>query len=233
MSYIPGPIGRALQSLGLPPNDKTIHNPSIDVSMFEESERALRAIIEESIPQDGTVVKRAISWTFSNALNAGDKREAYDFEPIVYGKEIEFIKREGNPYDEGWTLAWGHLKKLTKISNKKIARIALSIKKKIQQNPNNLVRDMKEVAGFLGVELAVSPAIIRYLKKTGRVTVAWYAKTKTIDEMIKLGLIAPPNDIKKRTILKDFLWDKIDRVLEIKTMLDEQQIVTSDWWREK
>ncbi len=219
IAHLPAVIGRVLQELGLPTGDKTIHNPEIDLSLFRESWEALCAIIEDSIPQDGTVLPRAISWTFSNALNAGNKREAYDFEPILDNEEVALIKEFGKPRRKCWSLEWGDIDRLAKSADRVTSRLALSIAEKIMQNPNRLVKNMQDIAATLGVKVAISPGTLRLMRKSDRVSISWYARTRTIDDMIRLALIAPPNDVRKRRLLSGYLEERHEQVSQIRAEL--------------
>ncbi len=224
IAHLPTVIGRVLQELGLPTGDKTIHNPEIDISLFMESWEALCAIIEDSIPQDGTVLPRAISWTFSNALNAGNKSEAYDFEPMLDKEEVAFIKKFGKLRRKCWSIEWGELKRLRESDDRRTAQLAVGIARKIKQNPNRLVMTMEEIGSRLGVKIARSPGTLRLMRRTDRVSISWYARTKTIDDMIRLALIAPPNDVKKKELLKRYLGKRAERVSKIKDNLTREGV---------
>jgi hypothetical protein len=224
IAHLPTVIGRVLQELGLPTGDKTIHNPEIDISLFKESWEALCAIIEDSIPQDGTVLPRAISWTFSNALNAGNKSEAYDFEPILDKEEVAFIKEIGKSRKNCWSVAWGKLDELAESGYGHSQESSIRIIRKAEENPNRLALNMKAIGTMLGVRIAVSPGTIRLMKKTDRVSVSWYARTRFVSDMVKLGLIAPPNDVRKREILKEYLRPRQDLVRKIEAKLKKRGV---------
>ncbi len=78
----------------------------------------------------------------------------------------------------------------------------------------------------------VSPYSIRYHQKTGRVSVSWVARTANIHEAMKLAMVAPPNDVKKRKIMRASLRSKPDEVRRIYDEFADNGIDLEKWWIE-
>ncbi len=207
-SCFPSPIGKALQYWSLSPSDKTVQNSGFDPALIESSWRASGAFMEELIPQDGTVKSSRMSWTHSHALHPGNKTGKFGAFPIISQEEASLIIEHGKPGKNCRRLSMGKLIEL-KGKSHQIAQIAAELEKKILKNPNNLINNEKRIAESLGVKVVVSPYSIRYHQKTARVSVSWVARTANIHEAMKLAMVAPPNDVKKRKIMRASLRRRI------------------------
>ena len=230
-SCFPSPIGKALQYWSLSPCDKTVQNAGFDPALIERSWRASGAFMEELIPQDGTVKSSRMSWTHSHALHPGNKIGKFGVFPIISQEEANLIIEHGEPGKNCRRLSMGKLIEL-KGKSHQIAQIAAELEKKILRNPNNLINDEKRIAENLGVKVVVSPYSIRYHQKTGRVSVSWVARTANIHEAMKLAMVAPPNDVKKRKIMRASLKSKPDEVRRIHDEFADNGIDLKKWWIE-
>ncbi|MHA1588220.1 MAG: hypothetical protein ACTSV9_05520 [Candidatus Thorarchaeota archaeon] len=230
-SCFPSPIGKALQYWSLSPCDKTVQNSGFDPALIESSWRASGAFMEELIPQDGTVKSSRMSWTHSHALHPGNKIGKFGVFPIISQEEANLIIEHGEPGKNCRRLSMGKLIEL-KGKSHQIAQIAAELEKKILRNPNNLINDEKRIVKNLGVKVVVSPYSIRYHQKTGRVSVSWVARTANIHEAMKLAMVAPPNDVKKRKIMRASLRSKPDEARRIYNEFADNGIDLEKWWIE-
>ncbi|MHA1769740.1 MAG: hypothetical protein ACTSV3_07840, partial [Candidatus Thorarchaeota archaeon] len=230
-SCFPSPIGNASAFWGLKSGDKAIQNTELDVSFFEESKKACFAIIEESLAQDGSVGKGYASWSFSNTLNSGNTG-MYDKPDIISPDEIELIKKEGTQYKKPacWQLPWTRLVELKKSESEETSRLARSIEDKILAHPNKLILSIYGIAKRVGLNIPIVVDNIRFYHKTGRVSVAWRARTKKGNNAIRLAILAPPNDIVKKSVYREWLQsipDEVDGALE---ELEAEGYTTTRWW---
>ncbi len=230
LTHFPSAIGKGLMFLGLPAGDKTIQNPSLFPTIKDGSERVQRAYVEEMLPQDGCIGVRMIIWTRANALHAGDKTEKYGFEPKVGRQEIDLIQNHGKRSEKGHSLSWGKLDDLTMHSDKRTAQVAKDLQKIVWDNPNRLIDDETEIVRNLGVDVETKPYMIRYYPKSGRVSVAWNARTSSIKECVKLGILAPPNDTKKKEILRRILKSRPDEVESAIGEIENMGLEFDKWW---
>ena len=198
--------------------------------ILESSWRALCAFIEDLIPEDGSVMPGRIWWTHTNVLHPGEKCEMYDVLPVVGQEEIDFIKKFGNPEAESWRLAMGELRKQKRSRSSEIAQMAERLHDIVFQNPNRLIMSEKRIVENLGIKVRCVPASVFYHGKTGRVSVAWVIHTASADEAMKLAMIAPPNDVKKRGILKDWLRSIPEDVKRVQAELVRSGIEAEKWW---
>ena len=229
----PSVLGRMLLHLGVPSGDRTVQNPGLPEVVFGFSWRARCVLVENIVPQDGTVSDRAISWTHSNVLDPGEKGERYSVWPVVNDGDIAFIKKHGDEYQEYWVLNISGLEKRKKSLKHDDAIAASSLLDKIDHNPNRLIKDGKKLTDSIGVEMVTVPRTVHYFKKTGRVTVSWEIHTANVQEAVKLATIAPPDDVKKKQAVKSLL---IRRPEDVKHALDyfaARGINIQPWWSDK
>ena len=92
------------------------------------------------------------------------------------------------------------------------------------------MRDEERITSIIGIKIVTTPDQIRYFTKTGRVSVSWQARTANSIEAMKLAIIAPPNDVKKRNFLRGWLRSKSDEVEEICKYLAENNLEFRKWW---
>jgi len=62
-----------------------------------------------------------------------------------------------------------------------------------------------------------------------KVTVAWVVYTTGTYEMLKFAIMAPPNDVTKRKILRDTLRNNRSLVTKVLVELTNRGIVANDW----
>ena len=235
VSYIPSPYGVILQHLGIPSGDRTIQNPGLPSFILDGTWKVKCAYIEDLIPQDGSVYGYTIAWFHSNVLHAGDKTEKYGFHPRIGYHEIDFIRKYGNPEKHANALPFAKLLQIRDsedIQNSKDKQIAEILIRRIYQNKNNLIEDSKKLVDSMGIEIEVSPTTIRYHKRSGRVSVAWTARTAGLYETIKLAIIAPSNDVVKRGALREILISNPDEADKASKELANKGIKAIIWWND-
>jgi hypothetical protein len=225
----PGVLGKALLSLGLTPGNKTILNPVLPEFIMDFSYNAKCAFFEELIPQDGTVDGTHVTWCHSNAIRTGDKEDKYDFDPLIGEEVVGFIKEHGKPAKKYWRLSLGTLHRLMSSKNKAEAEMAWKLHRVIYENANSFVQREILLAEDIGVLVEPVPYSVFYHRKTERVTVSW-SGVLSEDNDIRLLIIAPPNDIKKREIARKWLLNNLKSVNEIVDELTRRGIRINQWW---
>ncbi|TFG11663.1 hypothetical protein EU537_11805 [Candidatus Thorarchaeota archaeon] len=85
----------------------------------------------------------------------------------------------------------------------------------------------------IGIEIDIKPYTTRFHKRTGRVSVAWYAVPKDLYEPVKLGILAPLNDLRKRNIVKKMLTKHPEEVFDAMQDLEGRGIRIQKWWMEE
>jgi len=118
---------------------------------------------------------------------------------------------------------------LTNLENS-FPDIVSSLKQAVYDNPKRLINDEANLARDLGIEIEIKPYMIRYYKKTGRVTIAFNARTRGVRNAIRFMIIAPPNDKVKKNLAKKMLQSNPDITLEVLGKLNEEKIKIDEWW---
>ncbi|NHI83568.1 MAG: hypothetical protein EAX81_04640 [Candidatus Thorarchaeota archaeon] len=228
--FLPSPFGIVLLHLGIPSGDRTVQNPGLYPELREFSVKAQCGFIENLIPQDGTISRKNVQWTHSNALHAGDKTEIYGIEPKVGRKEINLIIEEGKREKHSWVLNYGKLEELRQSDSDNLRHIADSLWNIVYENPNRLVEDEIRIVRKLGVNYNAKPYTIRYHERSGRVSVAWTAEPESVLESIKLAMIAPSNDVIKRQIMRDLIANHPKYMRRALRQFEKNGIEVYQWW---
>ncbi|MHA2142694.1 MAG: hypothetical protein ACXADD_14480 [Candidatus Thorarchaeota archaeon] len=230
VSYFPTPLGKALQSLGIPPGDRTVQNHGLFSELKKFSRKAQCALIEDIIPQDGTVYRKRILWTHSNVLDSANKSEIYGIESKIGKRQVELIKDYGKREKHGWVLRYGKLNEIQNSGHVGPQQEAEKLRKIVYENKNKLIQDQLEIAKNLGIQYQAKPYAIRYHERTGRVSVSWTAEPKGVLESIKLGMLAPPNDVVKRELVKDLIRNNQDHMKRAMKQFSDYGIDVRRWW---
>ena len=221
--HMPTIIGRILQQMGLQSGNKTRHNPKLGREFLDAMTwEVARAFTEDTIPEDGTVRAGRISCTHSVMLLSH-----------IGNDEVDLIKKHGKQEGDSWRLPIGKLKKLRNSKDAKIAQTAKRLYQIVRNNPSNQIDDEKQIVESLGVNLVDSPVSVHYHGITGNVTVSWRWTTAGEKEAMKLAIIAPPNDVRKRAILKRWLLENSAEVERLFKELASQGLNVQRWWIEK
>jgi len=221
--YMPKIIGKILQKMGLKSGNKTRHNPQLNREFLDAmSWEVARAFTEDTIPEDGTVRAGRISCTHSVMLS-----------PYIGKDMIDLIKGDGKKEGDSWRLPVGKLKKLRNSKDAKTAQTAEKLYHRVMANPSNQIKDEKQIVESLGVVLVDSAVSVHYHRKSGNITVSWRWTTAGEKEAMKLAIIAPPNDMRKRAILKKWLQENAEEVERVFKEIRSQGLNVQRWWIDK
>ncbi len=225
-------VGKMLLKLGLTPGNKTIHNPCFPEVIFNFSESALCAVLEELIPQDGTVTPTSVSCSHSHTLHPGID-VSIQMKPLINQEEVDLVKDKGTPYEHYSRLSIGLLKDFAKSKDSRISKVAKRLLKHISENLNNFIEGEVRIATLLGIKVVSNPQSVFYHKRTGAVTISWGVRTTGKFEAIRFAMIAPPNDVKKKRVMHRAILDNPAIVEKILSEHRELGIVIRKWWEEE
>jgi hypothetical protein len=230
--YFPSVIGRAFIHMGLLAGDKTIQNAGIGLFLDRMSWAGASAFMQELIPQDGSVSIGRIDWSHSHALYPGLSDKDYTNLAIISEEEVNFIKNKGERSRGSRRLSWGTILDWKNSASSETARIAANLANNILNNPNNLICAEELLSNKLHVKTVPTPDQIRYFTKTGRVSVSWQGRTANSIEAMKLAIVAPPNDVNKRSLLEEWLRSNPDDVEEVCQYYMTKGITLHRWWED-
>ncbi|MHA2383788.1 MAG: hypothetical protein ACXACT_14530 [Candidatus Thorarchaeota archaeon] len=222
----PRSLGRAFIYWGFTYGDKPIQNRGLSQLIHEGGEEIARPYFEELISEDGSFNERSgFSWSRSVVLNAGKKNSRYDFKPIISQEDIQFVKDNANV---GWEerniigISMPKLKGLMESENKNISDQAQNLMNTIRKNPSNLIMDEADLARSLGIHVDTYPKDITYSKTTGRFSVNWAAYSFRKKDKLRWGLLAPPNDERKKKKLDNWFAKHTDDVEQMRKQLESE-----------
>lgn len=229
--YLPTPFGTILKYLGIKSGNKSITNPVIPYFVTNGSQQQICAFFEDFIPQDGTVSSKVISLTQSTSLHPGKSINDYPEAFQLDNDLIKFIIRHGKNQKSCRLLSRKKLVRLMNTKSTPDSKLARKLNQIVHQNPNNIIIQSAKMAKKIGVDMNARPYAIRYFKKSGKITVEWIARTNGLYDMIKLAIVAPPNDVIKREILRDVLRKNKDHVNKAIQELTARGILVNTWWK--
>lgn len=147
-------------------------------------------------------------------------------ESEISPEHISFLKERGTPYRTKPIkyVPRGTLDELANSNDSEVARTTKSLLDIIKKNESNLMKDEKEIAKSFGFKTNTNFAQIRYSLQTGRVSVYWTTSTSGSHEAMKWGIVCPPNDVRKRNAVKEWIQKNPRKVLKAKHDLDTKQL---------
>jgi hypothetical protein len=229
--FFPAPLGQILMKLGIVSGDKSFLNYHVPSFILNGSLKTRYAFFEDFVPQDGSVSSSSIELFQSTAIHPGDKAKAYPQAFKLDRRLISFIIKHGKNTKKCWTLQRTKLLKLKKSTDKNDAKLAIELEKVINRNRNNILDGCVWIARTFGVDMESKASTIRCYKKSKKVSVAWVARPISSYEMVKLGILAPPNDVKKRKIVRDTLQKRSKMVRRAMKEFSDKGLSIEEWWK--
>ncbi|MHA1638117.1 MAG: hypothetical protein ACTSUO_04145 [Candidatus Thorarchaeota archaeon] len=226
---LPHVLGRLMIKLGIPSGDKSIQSYGLPDFILNGSPEIMRAYLEEVIPEDGSVKiydkSKAICIGRNAILYDIEKGERYRFEQKLTMAQVQFIKRHGKNKKgmiKGKILNVGKLRALSKSDRPKISDVASEILQIAYNNPVVLLNHEQIIIQKLGMTCQ-EPKLsqITWCEKTGRVSSTWRLNVCNLLSIAKWGLLASPNDLRKKAKLVDWMKSRPDVVSKA---MDELQL---------
>ena len=233
---LPSPFWEALTFWGFSPGDKPIHNEGLPIDIERLSYESMAIYLGELIPEDGSFEKKGkFSWTRTIVLDSGIKEEKYGFESLISSDIVDFIKNRGDDenHPRGEPRKFIYVTELQEIakaqdSEKSERILAEELHSIVYANPSKLIEDEARMAERLGIEVSVNPRKIRYSPRTGRVSVYYECQTSGVEAAEKFAIICPPNDVRKRTQVKNWIRQRnLDSTIK---EIEKQGIPYNKWW---
>ncbi|MHA1962448.1 MAG: hypothetical protein ACW99U_19765, partial [Candidatus Thorarchaeota archaeon] len=221
--HIQNQVGIMMIKEGLTPGNKAINNPGLPEGFVNWSEESKRAYLEELIPEDGHFVPRGrFTWSRNIIIYINNGAEK-GFQSKVGIDEVNLVRDHGLG-EKGLVkmkaLAPGTLSDLQENSDPEIAKTATNLHTVVWAVRSNLIDDECAIAQSLGIEIALRPDSIRYYPKSDQLSVRWKARTKGKEDAIRWAQIAPPNDVRKREAVEEWLRKEVENWLNQKEWVD-------------
>jgi hypothetical protein len=202
--YFPPVIGRMLAKVGMPIGSKTTINIGLPSFILENPESYGRDHLREVIPEDG-------SFQFSRPCFSIDRAAPLhipDGSLMITPEEIEMIHSHGSPITlkfpdnprDAITITFRKLRDLSKTNTE-----ANKLYQRILQSRNRLLDDEGSICKANGINIAIRPSRVYLHKDTGKITVIWGLRTRTLQDAMRWAILAPPHDVYKRSLVERFI----------------------------
>ncbi len=216
----PSVIGRMLEKRGFTVGDKTVQNNGVpefilngDIEVVIEYLRQLWA--EDGYFTFGEGQHTYFSWTRSVSLLDPQKDAKYGIDYGITEEMIQFIHDHGEyieyfngKYHPRYVLSGGTLRELEKLNDSIVASKAQAFSRFIDENKSILMTTEEGLLSRIDVESVPSCIEISHYIGTGRVSALWRARTQTLDDAMRVAILAPPDDeIKKQKVQS---WVKLE-----------------------
>jgi hypothetical protein len=235
---VPNIIGRILSKVGVPVGDKVLQGVRLPDFILNGSPEVQLAYLQELIPEEGWVLvtpkdNLGLAWSRSVILYDANKSNQYKTEQKLTKDLVEFIERMGTKkertYDSGvhevyFILNMSDLKELMKSSNPKVSAKAEELDMIVRRFSSSHIEDERHIAGLNGIMTSEqTPGEIRRSLSSDRVSAKWQVKTANERDAILWGVIATPNDRKKKKRVTDWMRRHPAKVKKVQDRLLHSQ----------
>jgi hypothetical protein len=230
---IPTPFGCAVEFWGLPTGDKSAINPHLPEYIRTEGDNVAASYLETMISEEGHADEKSycVSWNRTNLLDGAEKNEQYNLVPQVGPMIKEMIRERGHGgFKNQRYLTFSEIEALQDSEDPKLGAAAKSLLKAIKSNRNHLLDDEAELPKRFGIEMEIQPRFVRFYENSGRVSVYWEAKTASWKDAFRWGIIAPPNDERKRSVIRSWFERRPNDLDVICKELRSEGHDYREWW---
>ena len=218
----------------MPTGDKSIQGVGLPDFILNGPPEILCAYLEEVIPEDGMVVITSKSHFIRIGRNAilydSKKGKQYGFEQKISQEHAMLIQQFGKPMKgqiKGKSLSIGRLRELSIPDNSMASKIAAQLLQIALDNPVTLLNDEHRIIRNLGFTCPLpSFSRVNWLEKTGRVSATWRLTMGDQISIAKWGLLALPNDIRKRSKLTRWMQQNPKKVIEAQGQLRDDGLLS-------
>jgi hypothetical protein len=162
----------------------------------------------------------------------GKEGDEYGFKSLLTPELVSFVKEQGTHDKEKQrkVLRIAKLDELKKDPDSIVSSKTKELEEIVLANPNKLIEDEIKMVQRLRIETSLSPRVIRYSLRTGRVSVYWNASTISKKDAEKWAIACPPNDVRKRQSVKSWLKGREISMDDVKRELRDNGIPYGEWW---
>ncbi len=219
--YFPPVIGRMLAKVGMPIGSKTNINRGLPSFILENPKSYGRDHLREVIPEDGSFQFSRPCFSISRAAIL----HIPDSSPMITPEEIELIHSHGSPLTlkfpdnprDAISITFRCLYDLSKTN-----RNANKLHQRILQTRNRLLDDEGRICKANGIDTKIRPSRVYLHKDTGKITVIWRLRTRTLQDAMRWAILAPPHDVYKRSLIERFINARQDIRDKVQGQLREE-----------
>ena len=219
--YFPPVIGRMLAKVGMPIGSKTNTNRGLPSFILENPKSYGRDYLREVIPEDGSFQFSRPCFSISRAAPL----HIPDSSPMTTPEEIELIHSHGSPltlkfpdnHRDAISITFRYLCDLSKTN-----RNANNLYQRILQTRNRLLDDEGRICKANSIDTKIRPSRVYLHKDTGKITVIWRLRTRTLQDAMRWAILAPPHDVHKRSLIERFISARQDIRDQVQGQLREE-----------
>ena len=116
------------------------------------------------------------------------------------------------------------LTKCLKHTDLSVSNMAEKISSFIETNKPKLMIDEQNLVHALGADTWSGWTEVSFFLETGRVSVLWRARTKTLNDTMRIAIMASPDDIRKSALVHEWVQTEKARHRRIMYELKAQRI---------
>ena len=231
----PNIIGRLLARFGMPVGGKVLQGVRVPEFILNGSPEIQLAYLEELIPEEGWVTidqedNIRIGWSRTVVLFDEGKGGKYNFKQLISKELVKFIERHGTPYTRKYPsgvievyyrLTMGTLQEIMTSKNQEDATNAALLDQIVRENPSLYIEDEKQLGAMNGIMTSEQcPCEIRRSISSNRVSVKWTVKASSEEDVILWGILASPNDRRKKERLNSWMKRHPKKVMAVRRKLE-------------
>jgi hypothetical protein len=227
---LPNILGRLLIRLGMVVGDKSLQGMKLPDFIKYGTELIQSAYLEELIPEEGWITISEddyprIGVSRSVVLHDSLKGSKFGHVSKLSAEHVQFIRENGKRKVRSYgksgvadvfrELSMGDLQRYQKSDNLHDAKMAHEIESIVRSNSSKYLDDEVFLCESTGIMMREpEPSLISMSEATGRISVKWQTRTVGREDVALWGIVAPPNDVRKYKILKDWM-QRNNAVVEI------------------
>jgi hypothetical protein len=211
---LPMIYGSMMKYWGVPEGDKAKQNRGFSDAVINTPIQKRLHYLPEVGAEDGCFSDRRFYIGRSHVIEAGS----------FYDDLVKFIQNYGTGLKASLHYKTGEriqlrMSKIHELANNEdsdIQRKAKRIEELVSEQPNRLLNDEeKHILQPLGINVTTKPQRLLYSYKTGRVSIEWKTRTRSVNDSMRWALIGPPNHPEKMKAVHDFLKTRDKRMKDV------------------
>ena len=235
----PSVIGRMLEKRGFTVGDKTVQNNGIPEFILNGDIEVVIEYLRQLWAEDGHFIfgegqHTYFAWTRAVSLLDPQKDAKYGIDYGITDEMVQFIRDHGEyieyfngKYHPRYVLSGGKLRNLEESKNPLIATKAHAFSTLLNRNKPVLMITEQGLLSRINAESIPTCTELFHYIGTGRVSALWRARTQSLDDAMRVAILAPPDDEIKKQHVRSWIKSESSRYRGILYELNERGIQMS------
>jgi transcriptional regulator with XRE-family HTH domain len=235
-------LGRMLQSRGFSVGDKTVQNRGIPEFIMNGPIAVQVEYLKQLWPEDGHFITGEkyldrFGWTRAVSLRDPEKDVKYTAESNITDDMIRAIKEVGTYREDTgfpdietyprYVLSGPALERSLNHPDAATRKALSELRSTIEANKPKLLSDEKKLLENLGIGIQSECDYLTLYLGTGRVSVLFRAWTQSLDDTMKVAIVASPDDVRKSTSVCDWIQSQKVRYRRVRQELESEDLIPS------